>query len=189
MAQKMIDLRSDTVTRPSKGMLDAILAATVGDDVFGEDPSVNTLEEHCAKLFGKEAGVFCPSGTMTNQIAIKTHTQPGDELICDTHAHIYINEGGGIAFNSGVQVKLLPGDRGRISAEQVAENINPLFDWLPRTTLVCLESTVNRAGGSFYSLSQIKQISEVCKKKISSFTWMVPGFLMPWQRLKTVPVR
>jgi threonine aldolase len=162
--QKFIDLRSDTVTRPSKGMLEAMMSAPVGDDVFGEDPSINTLEERTAKLFGKEAGIFCPSGTMTNQVAIKAHTQPGDELICDTHAHIYINEGGGIAFNSGVQVRLLPGDQGRISAQQVSENINPPFDWLPRTTLVCLENTVNRAGGSYYSLNSIKDISEVCKK-------------------------
>ena len=164
MSQNFVDLRSDTVTRPSKGMLDAILAAHVGDDVFGEDPSVNQLEERTAKLFGKEAGVYCPSGTMTNQVAIKAHTQPGDELICDTHAHIYINEAGGIAFNSGVQVKLLPGDQGRISAQQVSDSINPPFDWLPRTTLVCLENTVNRAGGSYYSLQSIKEISEVCKK-------------------------
>lgn len=164
MTPKIADLRSDTVTRPGKGMLDAILAAQVGDDVFGEDPSVNQLEERTAKLFGKEAGVYCPSGTMTNQVAIKTHTQPGDELMCDTYAHIYINEAGGIAFNSGVQVKLLPGDQGRISAVQVAESINPPFDWLPRTTLVCLENTVNRAGGSYYSLNSIKEISETCKK-------------------------
>ena len=164
MVQNFVDLRSDTVTRPSKGMLDAILSAQVGDDVFGEDPSVNTLEERTAKLFGKESGVYCPSGTMTNQIAIKAHTQPGDELICDIAAHIYINEAGGIAFNSGVQVKLLPGDQGRLSAQQISESINPPFDWLPRTTLVCLENTVNRAGGSYYSLNSIKEISEVTKK-------------------------
>ena len=164
MLQNFVDLRSDTVTRPSKGMLNAILSAQLGDDVFGEDPSVNTLEERTAKLFGKEAGVYCPSGTMTNQVAIKAHTQPGDELICDTHAHIYINEAGGIAFNSGVQVKLLPGDQGRLSAKQISESINPPFDWLPRTTLVCLENTVNRAGGSYYSLNAIKEISEVTKK-------------------------
>lgn len=160
----MIDLRSDTVTRPSKGMLEAMMNARVGDDVFKEDPSVNLLEERTAKLFGKEAGVYCPSGTMTNQVAIKVHTQPGDELICDTHAHIYINEAGGIAFNSGVQVKLVPGDQGRLSAQQVSENINAPFDWLPRTTLVCLENTVNRAGGSYYTLNIVKEIYEVCKK-------------------------
>jgi threonine aldolase len=160
----MIDLRSDTVTRPSKEMLNAMLTASVGDDVFGEDPSVNMLEERTAKLFGKEAGMFCPSGTMTNQIAIKVHTQPGDELICDMHAHVYMNEGGGVAFNSGVQVRLLPGDRGRISAQQIAENINPTFDWLPRTSLVCLENTTNRAGGSFYNITSFNEIADVCKK-------------------------
>ena len=160
----MIDLRSDTVTRPSKPMMDAILAASVGDDVFGEDPSINILEERTAKLFGHEAGLYCPSGTMTNQIAIKVHTQPGDELICDVNSHIYINEGGGIAFNSGVQVRLLNGDRGRITAQQVADNINPVYDWLPRTSLVSLENTINKAGGSYYDLNSIKEISEVCKK-------------------------
>lgn len=164
MEQKFIDLRSDTLTLPSGGMLKAMMNAEVGDDVFKEDPNVNQLEERTAKLFGKEAGVFCPSGTMTNQVAIKSHTQPGDELICDTHAHIYINEAGGIAFNSGVQVKLLQGDQGRLSAKQIEESINPPFDWLPRTTLVCLENTVNRAGGSYYSIASIKEISEVCKK-------------------------
>lgn len=164
MEQKFADLRSDTVTKPSKEMLEAMMSAHVGDDVFKEDPSVNLLEERTAKLFGKEAGVYCPSGTMTNQVAIKAHTQPGDELLCDIAAHIYINEAGGIAFNSGVQVRLVPGDHGRLSAKQVAENINAPFDWLPRTTLVCLENTVNRAGGSYYSLNTVKEISEVCKK-------------------------
>lgn len=164
MSQNFADLRSDTVTKPSKGMLEAMMNAHVGDDVFREDPSITLLEERTAKLFGKEAGVYCPSGTMTNQVAIKAHTQPGDELICDIAAHIYINEAGGIAFNSGVQVRLVNGDQGRLSAQQVADNINAPFDWLPRTTLVCLENTVNRAGGSYYSLNSIKEISEVCKK-------------------------
>jgi threonine aldolase len=160
----MIDLISDTVTRPTKGMLDAMFHAKVGDDVFGEDPSVNQLEEKAANLFGKEAGLFCPSGTMTNQVAIKVHTQPGDEVLCDATSHIYNYEGGGISFNSGVQAKLIPGDRGRMSADQVEESINPGFDWLTRTSLVSVENTANRAGGSYYSLGQIKKISEVCKK-------------------------
>ena len=160
----MIDLRSDTVTRPSKGMLDAMMSASVGDDVFREDPTIIMLEEKTAKLFGKEAALFCPSGTMTNQIAIKTHTQPGDELICDMNAHIYAHEGGGIAFNSGVQVRLMPGDRGRINAQQIIDNINPTLDWLPKTSLVSLENTVNKAGGSYYALSSIKEIAEICKK-------------------------
>src|ERR1700712_5088364 len=115
----LIDFRSDTVTRPTKGMLDAMMKAVVGDDVFGEDPAVNELESLAASVFAMEAAVFCPSGTMTNQIAIKCHTQPGDEIICDESAHVYQYEGGGIASNSGASVKLLSGDRGRISAAHV----------------------------------------------------------------------
>lgn len=159
-----IDLRSDTVTRPTKGMLDAMFSAAVGDDVFGEDPTINALEERAAKLFGKEAGVFCPSGTMTNQIAINVSTKPGDELICDYTSHIYQYEGGGMARNSGVQAKLLNGDRGRISAHQVEESINQIFDWLTRTKLVSIENTVNKAGGSFYSLQQMQDLSKTCRK-------------------------
>ena len=160
----IIDLRSDTVTKPTKAMLDEMFSAEVGDDVFGEETTVNALEKKAATLFGKEAALFCPSGTMTNQIAIKVHTEPGDEVLCDATAHIYNYEGGGIAFNSGVQAKLLQGERGRISAQQVAENMNPTFDWLTRTSLVCIENTANRAGGSFYSLNQMQEIKEVCKK-------------------------
>jgi threonine aldolase len=152
------------VTKPTKGMLEAMFNAQVGDDVFGEEPTVNALEQKAAKLFGKEAAVFCPSGTMTNQIAIKVHTQPGDEVLCDTTAHIYNYEGGGISFNSGVQAKLIPGERGRISAQQVQESINPAFDWLTKTSLVCVENTGNRAGGSYYSLDQLQELAEVCKK-------------------------
>lgn len=160
-----IDLRSDTVTKPTKAMMDAMMNAKVGDDVFGEDPTVIALEEKAAALFGKEAGLFCPSGTMTNQIAIKAHTQPGDELICDVNSHIYNYEGGGISFNSGVQAKLMQGDRGRISASQIEQSINGDFDWLTRTSLVSLENTVNRAGGSYYTIEQIKPIQKLCKDK------------------------
>lgn len=160
----IIDLRSDTVTKPTKEMLEAMLNAEVGDDVFGEEPTVNALEEKVAKLFGKEAALFCPSGTMTNQIAIKAHTQPGDEVLCDATAHIYNYEGGGISFNSGVQAKLIQGERGRISAQQVEENINPTFDWLTQTSLVCIENTANRAGGSYYSLQQMKEVGKVCRQ-------------------------
>ncbi len=160
----IIDLRSDTVTKPSKAMLKAMFSAEVGDDVFAEEPTVIALEEKAAKLFGKEKALFCPSGTMTNQIAIKVHTQPGDEVLCDTTAHIYNYEGGGISFNSGAQAKLIPGERGRISAQQVQESINPGFDWLTRTSLVCIENTANRAGGSYYSLQQMKELNEVCKQ-------------------------
>ncbi|HTF06217.1 MAG TPA: GntG family PLP-dependent aldolase [Bacteroidia bacterium] len=159
-----IDLRSDTVTRPSKAMLDAMFSAAVGDDVFGEDPTINALEERTAQMFGKEAGLFCPSGTMTNQIAINVSTKPGDELICDYTSHIYQYEGGGMARNSGVQAKLLTGDRGRISAGQVEDSINQIFDWLTRSKLVSIENTVNKAGGSYYSLKQMQDLSAVCKK-------------------------
>ncbi|MCA6435047.1 MAG: threonine aldolase [Bacteroidetes bacterium] len=161
----LIDLRSDTVTKPGEGMLKAIQAAKVGDDVFSEDETVNQLQSYAANLFGKEAALFCPSGTMTNQIAIKVHTQPGDELLCDVNSHIYNYEGGGISFNSGVQAKLLKGVEGKLNAELVEENINGNFDWLTKTSLVCLENTVNRAGGSIYELNEIKPIAELCKIK------------------------
>jgi len=165
----MIDLRSDTVTRPTQGMLEAMFAAMVGDDVFGEDPTVIALEEKSAALFGKEAGLFCPSGTMTNQIAIKVHTQPGDEVICENTCHIYNYEGGGISFNSGAQAKLLPGDRGRLNAAQVEESINAPFDWLAKTSLVSIENTCNRSGGSYYSLAGMKSLSEVCRKHVLKY--------------------
>jgi len=161
----IIDLRSDTVTKPTKGMLEAMMNAPVGDDVFNEDPTVLALEEKTAGLFNKEAALFCPSGTMTNQIAIKCHTQPGDELICDVNSHIYNYEGGGISFNSGVQAKLVQGDRGRITAKHIEDNINADYDWLTKTTLVSLENTVNRAGGSCYDLDTMKAIKQFCKEK------------------------
>jgi threonine aldolase len=160
----MIDLRSDTVTKPTAAMLETMMTAPVGDDVFNEDPTVLALEEKAAKLFNKEAALFCPSGTMTNQIAIKCHTVPGDELLCDVNSHIYNYEGGGISSNSGVQAKLIQGDRGRITAKHIEDNINGDYDWLTRTALVCLENTVNRAGGSFYDLETIKQIKQACDK-------------------------
>ncbi len=160
----MIDLRSDTVTKPSPAMLEAMLKAKVGDDVFGEDPTVNELESLAAKIFGMEAGLFCPSGTMTNQIAIKVHTQPGDEVICDKLAHIYQYEGGGIAFNSGCSVKLLEGDRGRFTAEQVLEGINAFEDYKARTSLVAVENTTNRGGGSCYKFDDIIAIKKVCQE-------------------------
>ncbi|MES2679739.1 MAG: GntG family PLP-dependent aldolase [Bacteroidota bacterium] len=160
-----IDLRSDTVTRPSRPMMEAMMNAEVGDDVFREDPSIIELQDYAAKLFGKEAALFCPSGTMTNQIAIKVHTRPGDDLICDVNSHIYNYEGGGISANSGVQARLLHGDEGRLSTELIEGAINPDFDWLTRTSLVCLENTVNRAGGSFYTGAQIKPIQELCRSK------------------------
>jgi threonine aldolase len=159
-----IDYRSDTMTRPTPQMLEAMMKAPVGDDVFGEDPTINELERLSAALFGMEAGLFCPSGTMTNQIAIKCHTQPGDEVICDTTAHIYQYEGGGIAFNSGASVKLINGANGRITAEQVALGINDDDVHKARTSLVCLENTSNRGGGSCYELNEIQKIRQLCEK-------------------------
>ena len=156
------DLRSDTFTKPTPAMLEMMFNAKVGDDVFGEDPSVNQLEAMAAEMFGMEAALFCPSGTMTNQIGIKCHTQPGDEVICEQQSHVYIYEGGGIAFNSGCQVKALVGDRGRISAEQVAASINPDDVHKARTSLVSLENTANRGGGSCYDFNDFHSIKEVC---------------------------
>jgi threonine aldolase len=165
----IIDFRSDTVTRPSKGMLDAMMTAPVGDDVFGEDPSINELENLAAGMFGMEAAIFCPSGTMTNQVAIKCHTQPGDEVICDESSHIYQYEGGGIAFNSSASVKLLHGNLGRISAEQVLQAINPDDPHRANTRLVSLENTSNRGGGSCYDFAEIQKIKKVCKEKGLAF--------------------
>ena len=158
----IIDFRSDTVTKPTPAMLDAMMTAKVGDDVFGEDDSINELETLAAGMFGMESALFCPSGTMTNQIAIKCHTQPGDEVICDESSHIYQYEGGGIAFNSGASVKLLYGDRGRITAEQVKAAINPEDVHRAHSSLVSLENTSNRGGGSCYDFAEIKNIRQVC---------------------------
>ena len=160
----MIDYRSDTFTKPSQPMLEAMFRAKVGDDVFGEDPTVNKLEALAAGLFGMQAALFCPSGTMTNQIAIKCHTMPGDEVVCDKLSHVYIYEGGGIAFNSGCQVKPIEGDRGRIHADQVADAINPDDLHKPVTRLVSLENTANRGGGSCYDFADLQAIKEVCLK-------------------------
>jgi threonine aldolase len=157
-----IELRSDTFTKPSAGMLQAMMTAKVGDDVFGEDPTVNELESTMASLFGMEAGLFCPSGTMTNQIAIKCHTQPGDEIICDELSHVYQYEGGGIAFNSGCSVRLLQGDRGRITAAQVETAINPDDVHKPVSRLVSLENTANRGGGACYNFEEIESIKAAC---------------------------
>lgn len=160
-----IDLRSDTVTKPSPGMLEAIMNAKVGDDVYKEDPTVNALEERLATLFGKESALFFPSGSMANQAAIKLHTQPGEQLICDKWAHVYNYEGGGASFNSGVSCKLIDGTRGMITALQVEENINPPdFYHSPLTTLVCLENTTNKGGGACYDFEEIKKIRQVCDK-------------------------
>jgi threonine aldolase len=157
-----IDLRSDTFTKPTPEMLQHMFDAQVGDDVFGEDPSVNELEKLCTTIFGMEAALYCPTGTMTNQIAIKCHTQPGDEIICEKLSHVYIYEGGGIAFNSGCQVKTIEGSRGMITDTDVLENINPDDVHKARTLLVCLENTTNRGGGGCYDFEEIVKIKKVC---------------------------
>ncbi len=164
-----IDFRSDTVTRPTPAMQEAMMKAKVGDDVFGEDPSINELEQMASTMFGIEAALFCPSGTMTNQIAIKCHTQPGDDVICDESSHVYQYEGGGIAFNSGASVRLLPGDLGRITAEQVRNAIQPDDPHRPHSSLVCLENTSNRGGGSCYDFEEIKKIKLVCTENNLAF--------------------
>ncbi len=159
-----IDLRSDTVTKPSKGMLDAMYNALVGDDVFHEDPTVNRLEDYVAEMFGMEAAIFCSSGTQTNQIAINVHVRPGDEVITHVDSHVYKYEGGGIARNSGASVRLLDGNRGRLRVEDIANWINNPEDvHLPLTRLVSLEDTANRGGGAIYDFKEIKRISTFCK--------------------------
>ncbi len=161
----MINLISDTVTLPTSGMKEAMLKAKLGDDVFRADPSVNFLEEKVAAMFEKEAALFCPSGTMTNQIAIKVHTNPLDEVICDHYTHVYQYETGGYAFNSGVAINLIEGTNGKITAPQIEAAIKPLHDWLPKSRLVVLENTCNKGGGSFYTLDEIRPIQELCRSK------------------------
>ncbi|MCF2503226.1 aminotransferase class I/II-fold pyridoxal phosphate-dependent enzyme [Dyadobacter sp. CY107] len=161
-----IDLRSDTVTKPTKEMQQAMWTAEVGDDVLGDDPTVNALQEKAAKLFGMEEALFCPSGTMTNQLAIRVHTQPGSDVICDKYSHIYLYEGGGIMLNALSSVKLLDGDRGRLTAEQVAGAISPLHDIHSTVTrLVSLENTMNKGGGCYYDFNEINAIKKVCNDK------------------------
>lgn len=165
-----IDLRSDTFTKPTKGMLEAILAAKTGDDVFKEDPTVNELEQRFTTLFGMDNALYFPTGSMSNQAAIKLHTQPGDQLICDAMAHIYNFEAGGAAFNSGVTCKLITGERGMITAEEVEKCINPPdFYHGPKTKLVCLENTTNKGGGACYDFNEIKKIRKVCDQNKLGF--------------------
>ncbi|WP_026630725.1 threonine aldolase family protein [Dyadobacter alkalitolerans] len=161
-----IDLRSDTVTKPTKEMQQAMWAAEVGDDVLGDDPTVNALQEKAANLFGMEEALFCPSGTMTNQLAIRVHTQPGSDVICDRYSHIYLYEGGGIMLNALSSVKLLDGDRGRLTARQVAGAISPEHDIHSTVTrLVSLENTMNKGGGCYYDLAEIEAIKMVCQDR------------------------
>ncbi|MFN0032300.1 MAG: threonine aldolase family protein [Flavobacteriales bacterium] len=160
-----IDLRSDTLTQPTAAMREAMIHAAVGDDVFGEDPTVNALQQFAAEMFGMEAALYCSSGTQTNQIAISVHTRPGDEVICSHLAHVYLYEGGGIAQNSGASVRLLHGERGMFTAADVLANINGDDAHYPRTTLVCIENTMNKGGGAVWNFDEIKRISILCKER------------------------
>ncbi|MDA9316544.1 beta-eliminating lyase-related protein [Polaribacter sp.] len=165
-----IDLISDTVTRPTKGMLEAMMHAKVGDDVFKMDPTVNALQEKVAKLFGMEDALFFPSGTMANQAAIKLHTQPGDQLICDKYAHVYNYEGGGAAFNSGVTCKLIDGDRGMFTADQLAAAIAGRADiHVPYSRLVCIENTTNKGGGACWDISELEKVQKIAKENNLAF--------------------
>jgi len=165
----MFDLRSDTVTKPSEKMLKAMFHAEVGDDVFGEDPTINRLEAIGAEMMGHEAGLFCPSGTMTNQIAISLHTKPGDEVICHETSHIYNYEAGGIARNSLSSVKLIYNERAILTPEEIEDSILDDYDWLARTSLVVVEDTSNRGGGKCYEFEQLKALGETCKNHGLSF--------------------
>ena len=165
-----INLISDTVTKPCVEMLDLMVRSNVGDDVFKEDPSVNELEDLVANMFGMESALFFPSGTMANQTAIKIHTQPGDQLICDKYAHVYNYEGGGVSFNSGVSCKLVYGDRGMFTNEQVVDSINPPdFYHSPKTSLVCVENTTNKGGGACWDISELQKIQQTCKENNLSY--------------------
>ena len=172
----IVNLISDTVTKPTPGMLRAMMEAEVGDDVFGEDPTINALESKVANLFGKAAAIFCPSGTMTNQIAINVHTRPLDEVICEELSHVYQYETGGYAFNSGVAINLIKGENGKLTADQIAAAIKPVFDWLPRSRLVATKIICSGCAGFAHD------IHEPCKC-VESFCWFfisvcVPIFLL-----------
>lgn len=159
-----VNLISDTVTKPTPGMLQAMLQAEVGDDVFRQDPTTQRLESMLAELFGKEAGLFCPSGTQTNQLAIKAQTQPLDEILCDRISHIYRYELGGYGFISGVSLHVMEGKNGIVSVSDVKKGIKPKADWNPRTKLLCLENTINMGGGNYYTLNELKQLSDAAKE-------------------------
>ena len=159
-----IDLRSDTVTRPTPSMLAAMMAAPTGDDVYGEDPTVNRLQDMLAERFGHEAGIFCASGTMANQMAINVHTRPGDEVICHRLSHVYNYEGGGIARNSGSSVRLVEGPRGAITADVIRAEVNPIDSHYARTSLVCVEDTVNKGGGAVQSVEELEDGSKACRE-------------------------
>ena len=166
----IIDLISDTVTKPTPKMLEAMMHAKVGDDVFKSDPTVNELQEKAAQLFGMEDALFFPSGTMANQAAIKLHTQPGDKLICDKYAHVYNYEGGGAAFNSGVTCKLIDGNRGMFTAEQLQEAVAGRSDiHVPYSRLVCIENTTNKGGGACWDFSELEKLQKISEENNLAF--------------------
>ncbi|MBK8112384.1 MAG: aminotransferase class I/II-fold pyridoxal phosphate-dependent enzyme [Saprospiraceae bacterium] len=160
-----INLISDTITKPSPAMLDYMHNAEVGDDVFCDDPTVNALQQKVAEMFGKEGALFCPSGTMTNQIAIKLHTSPLEEVICDHNSHIYQYEVGGYAFHSGVAVYPVVGQYGKISVQDIEDAIRPETDWFPKSSLVVLENSTNKGGGNYYTLDELRPIRNYTKEK------------------------
>lgn len=155
---KMIDLRSDTVTKPTQGMLEAMMKAEVGDDVFGEDPTVNAFQEKVASMFGMEAGLFVPSGVMSNQLGLKVLTEPGDEIIIDENGHIYNYETGGAAFLSGIQIKPLKGEKGKLSITHLENQVKGAFDWEAKTKVVCLENSTNKGGGACYTKEELSEV-------------------------------
>lgn len=161
----MINLTSDTLTKPTSDMLQVMMSAEVGDDVFRADPTVNALEAQAAQLFGMEAAIFCPSGTMTNQIAMNVHTGRLEEVICHEYSHVFQYETGGYAANSGIAMNLLQGDFGKINVEQIAAAIRPDYDWLPKSKLVVIENTCNKGGGSYYTLDEIRPIKQLCEER------------------------
>lgn len=170
MSKIIVDLISDTVTRPTPAMLNAMMNAKVGDDVFKSDPTVNSLQEKAAEMFGMEDSLFFPSGTMANQTAIKIHTQPGDKLFCDKWAHVYNYEGGGAAFNSGVTCKLIDGHRGMFTADQLKAAVAGRADiHVPSARLVCIENTTNKGGGACWDFEELKKIQQVCSDNNLSY--------------------
>ncbi len=161
----VVDLRSDTVTKPTPGMREAMARAEVGDDVFGEDPTVNALQERCAELTGHEAALFVPSGSMGNEIALIVHTRPGDEVICEADSHIVNFELGAMAAWAGVLPRAIPSERGWLALDQVRAAVRPSVYYLSRTGLIVLENTHNMKGGTVYPPEEARRILEFAEER------------------------
>ena len=157
-----VNLMSDTVTKPTDDMRAFMAHAEVGDDVFGQDPTVNQLQDMAAAMFGKEAALFCPSGTMTNQIAIQVHTNRLEEMICEQGSHVFLYETGGYTYNGRVTANLIPGKYGKITAAQIEQHVRPFFDWFSKSSLVVIENSTNTGGGNYYTLEEVEKIKNVC---------------------------